>query len=518
MRGLRKVAVRLTLLCAVLLMGALQPALAQQGSEREGDPREEYGRSIVGLSMSLQSWDEDRPWIKRSPANRSANGVMIDDRHLLTTADTLEFATYVQLEVFGRSRPVEPRIVRIDPAINLALLAIDDEETRGMLEPVTLAAETPTSGELRSVRWNGRQIEAASSRIVSFKVESSWSGRAEHAFLQLRTDLSGGGWSEPVFGPEGLVGITASQSKQISRVIPIEIVREFLARAEAERYEAFPALGAMWQINGDAAVSRYLGQSGEPRGVLIRQIPWGGSACGTLEPRDILLEVDGHAIDAEGYFLHERFGRLRLSHLFTAGRRIGETIPLKVLRAGKEQSLEITLRPYPAALDLIPGDRHTPPPFLIVGGLVMRELDVPYLRTWGNEWTKEAPPHLMARYYYEQEAQTPDRRRIVLITSVFPSGYNRGYHDLRDEIVETVNGRPIGGLRDVLAALETPGGENGEFHVIGLSPEASFSQVVLDAAGLEQASAEILQGYRLPGDRRLPEPAFPGGGECPGQY
>ena len=53
-----------------------------------------------------------------------------------------------------------------------------------------------------------------------------------------------------------------------------------------------------------------LQNSSHEGGVLIRQVPWGSSACGVLEPRDILISVDGRSIDAEGFYTDPRLGQL----------------------------------------------------------------------------------------------------------------------------------------------------------------------------------------------------------------
>jgi len=334
----------------------------------------------------------------------------------------------------------------------------------------------------------------------------------------MRTDVSGGGWSEPVFDDGRLVALTVSQSEQTSRAIPVEILREFLGRAGDERrpYEGFASLGAMWQVNRDVAMARFLGQEGEPRGILVRQVPWGTSGCGVLKPRDILLELDGLEIDAEGYYRHPHLGRLRFNHHLVEARRPGDVVPVRVLRDGQELALDMTLRRSSAALDRIPARRSGPPPYVVAGGLLMRELDVPYLRTWGNEWRSRAPATLLTRYELQQESQTPEHRRIVVIASTLPSAYNVGYQDVRDEIVDRINGRAIDGIEDVLEAFAEP---LGGFHVIEMAPDASRGRIVLDAAGFDDATAEILESYQVPQAWRLPESPLPeGGGVCPDDF
>jgi hypothetical protein len=496
----------LALSCLLLAGGT--PGTASEGA---------YERGVVGLEVTYQKWNEDRPWAKLAPKARNATAVLVDGPYLLTSAEMVDHATLIRLVIWGRSRTIEPRVVLVDREVNRALLAVDDSEILGDLRPVPIAAETPTSRTLRTVRWRQQQLESAASRPARLEVGRGWGGRVEHAFLHLRTDLSDGGWAEPVFDDGKLVGLTVAQSEQEIRAIPAEILHAFLERAgDAGPYAGFPALGFRWQTNRDSSVSRYLGQMGEPTGIVVRQIPWGSSGCGVLKPMDILLELDGRAIDAEGFFHHPRLGRLRFGHILVERRRPGDTVPLVVLRDGRELELQMTVRGYPAALDLIPSNREGQPPYVVAGGLVLRELDVPYLRTWGKEWSKDAPITLLTRHHLIQGGQTPERRRIVLIRTVLPAPYNVGYESLSDAIVEQVNGRTVGRLTDVIEALASP--VNG-FHVFDLAPDSFRGQVVLDAATFDAATAEILDAYQVRAAAHLPvEPLPAGGGSCPGDF
>jgi hypothetical protein len=495
----------------VLVALVALPAAAQPGTKDGSD----YERNVVELSVTYQTWDEDRPWAKNSPRTRTASAVLVDENHLLTTAQMVDHATLMRIKTFGRSQRVVPRVERIDHSINLALLTIDEPAALKDLKPARVARKTPTSGTLRTVRWRKQQLESVASRVIRFEVERSWGSRTYHAFLHMRTDMSAGGWAEPVFDDDALVGITVSQSKQSSRAIPAEVLSAFLQRGDGPD-AAFTTLGVNWQLNRDEAVSRFLGQQGEPRGILIRQVPWGSSACGVLKPLDILLELDRTPIDADGYYGHDRLGRLRFNHIMIERFLPGEQVSVLVLRGGKEHELTLTARAYPSSLDYVPSDRSGPPPYFIAGGLVLRELDVPYLRTWGNDWSKTAPVNLIRRYYYEQQGQVPQRRRAVLISSVMPAAYNVGYQTVRDEVVERINGHPIGRIEDVVEAFAEP--QDG-LHVIELTPESSRGFVILDSASFDAATAEILESYQVPVAARMRAGSLPElTGDCSGDF
>jgi len=480
--------------------------------------RESYEQSVVALSVTYQSWNEDRPWSKSRPGVRQISAVVVDGSRLLTSAQFLEDATFVQAFKFGRTSRAQPRVDFVDREIDLALLTVDDPAFFTDLRPAPLAPVTPSEGTLRSVRWRNQQLESAASRVKRVYVEGSSYGRVEHPFLTVQTDLEAGGWADPVFLDGRLVGITVSQDEQRARVIPVEILTRFLERArQPDTYRAFPVLGVLWQLNTDAAVTAWLGQAGDPRGILIRQVPWGSSGCGVLKPWDILLSIDGKAIDSEGFFADPRQGQLRFPAIYVADHAAGDVVPVQVLRGKKVLDLKMTLRGYPVGMDLIPLRRGPEPPaYLIAGGLVFRELDAPYLRTWGRDWLSEAPLRLLGYYNLELQAQTPERRRVILLKNVLPSTYTIGYHDLEDLPIETVNGAPVDSINKLDQALRRP--VDG-LHTIVLAPNPFVREIVLDASGLEAATAQILEEYEIPAAKRLP--AFPppdGGPTCPGDY
>ena len=132
------------------------------------------------------------------------------------------------------------------------------------------------------------------------------------------------------------------------------------------------------------------------------------------------------------------------------------------------------------------------------------------MRTWGNEWTRQAPSDLVIRYQLGTHSQTPERRRMVLLSGVLPDWYNLGYHDLSNLVISHVNGQAIDSIPDLVAAFAAPEpGAPGEpgVHVIKLAPNGMLAEIVLDAEMYESASVRILEAYDIPQAMRLGEQA-----------
>lgn len=496
----------------ILLAGCILGFLHAAAASPSGSP---YAASVVRLVVTYQAWDEDRPWAKRKPEVRIAQALVLDGSRLLTTADIVADATLIRVDVLGKATRALPVVTFVDRDVNLAILSVDDPEFWRALRPAELAAAAPVAGTVRTVRWRDGQIESSATRIKRVIVDSVGGAKFEFPILAAQTDIDGGGWAEPAFADDGLIGITYSQSDQQVRIIPVEIVARFLERAASGRAApAFPVLGFKWQGSFDPALAGWLGFDGAPRGVMIRQVPWGTSACGVVRPRDVLLSIDGRDIDTSGNYERPGVGNLRFTAVI-APRWAGEEIPLQVMRDGKIIDLRMTLSGFPREGDLVPFQREGPPAYLVAGGLVLRELDVPYLRTWGKDWLRKAPSRLTNLYYYRQEGQSANRRRIVILKNVLPSEYNIGYHDLSDEIVESVNGRPANGIAAVADAFRTP--VDG-YHVIVLARGAAVREVVLDASRMEASTRDALATYGIPEGVRLADaPPRLADGDCPAE-
>ena len=182
-----------------------------------------------------------------------------------------------------------------------------------------------------------------------------------------------------------------------------------------------------------------------------------------LKPGDVVLEMGGAKLDPTGYYEHPLYGRMLFALLFSDGRQPGDTMPVKVLRDGERLDLQLPLRAMRPEQDRVPPYVFgRGPDYVVVGGLVFEELTRPYLGAWGD-WARRAPPRLLVAIDREPDEAGTEPQRIVLLSSVLPDAANLGYQELRDLIVERVNGRPVASLADVRRALAAP---EGGFQVV----------------------------------------------------
>jgi hypothetical protein len=489
--------VKATLLVCVALLLAATAQIASSAAPA-------YDRQVVALSVTYQPFDEYRPWSKGSPKTRAGSAIVLEGGRILTELQIIRDAVLIMVEKNANSRRVAARVVHIDAELDLALLEIDDPGFFDDLQPVRFATSAPAKGLVRSVRWSDQQFEISESHVVRVEVRESPYGSAVHAFVLMSTDMKDGGWSEPVFSNGRVIGLTVMQEGQHAVAIPSEILRSYLHAVDSG-LSGLPFFRPYWQFGRDPSLAAFLGLTGPLRGVVLRWVPWGSSGCDRLEPRDVLLRLGGHEIDSIGNYEHDRYGQINFMHITADGYEPGDKISARVLRKGRIVDLDFELRRYPNSSRLIPKRRDERPlPYLVAGGLVFREFDANYLRAWGAEWRSSAPSNLVQRYLREREAQTRERRRILLVSHVLPDAYNLGYHELANLALKQINGREVQTVRDAEEAFRHP---VAGFHRLEFYRDDTLSEVILDAASFEEASARILENYDIPERIRVSAPS-----------
>ncbi|MBN2684846.1 MAG: hypothetical protein JXR40_06165 [Pontiellaceae bacterium] len=468
-------------------------------------PEHPLEQRLVTVRVTSQTWNEYRPWQKNKQQTRSFIGTVISGNRILMPAQDLNDAMLIQVEKYDRPPRLPARIVHCDQQIGLAVITVDEPGFFDDLEPVEIAPNADGE-EYYCATWKSGQLSLAACRWASATVYGSSVPHLDYVKISFITDLTGGGWGEPLFCGNQLVGLCTSQNDNTVRALPAEQINAYINAVDNQStYPGFAWLGLRYQMNKGPAQAAYLGLTGAPTGVRVCYALPGSSAEGVLEPGDVLLELDGHKIDSLGDYDHPRYGPLDLGLIASDGHYAGDIIKAKVLRDRKELTLDMPLKNALPSKDLIPAARiNTPPAYLVAGGFIFRELDVPYLETWGSDWKNVIPPDLRTLYSLGMDSPNPEQRRFIILADVFADEYNLGYHDLSENIVKSVNGFPIDSIRQMEEAFQHP--QEG-FHVIEFMPNYSMEKVILDATQFEAATQSIMEKYQIPERIRLnPEP------------
>ncbi|HXG46208.1 MAG TPA: hypothetical protein VNO52_01170 [Methylomirabilota bacterium] len=452
-----------------------------------------WARSVVQIEVTRKLYDYTQPWTKRQRKAQKC-GLVIGAREILTTADDLFDHTLVRLQKGGRGRWWTGRVQWIDYPANLAILTAEDEGFWAGLQPARLESTLPTNGALQIVRWREGKLESRSAEFSQFTVREGVLAAVNHVHLEVGCEIQGVGRGEPVVANSHAVGLLTAQDGRTCVATPAYFIQSIL---EARRQNTFRGLGFfhfVWQPAENVDSLRWLKLPGEPRGVLVIDVPARpDSADSVLRRRDIILEIDGFAVDTEGDYEDPIFGPLMVENLSTRGRWAGDEIPMRIWRDGQELKVSYRLPKF-AYTNSLSADAvfDQEPEYLIVGGLVFQPLTDAYLQSWGADWKRRAPFRLN---FYNNEAPTPERPSLVLLTQVLPDPFNIGYQDHRNLVLDKVNQRLISRLTDLQEALKSP--VNG-FHIIEFMRGDSLRRMVVAAGEAEsRATGRVLERYGI---------------------
>jgi hypothetical protein len=465
-------------------------------------PLERAKAGIVTLRVTGQEWNWKTPWSKQPPWTRSLTGLVVSDHRILVTSPGLGNQLLIEAQKLGRDQRTPARLELFDPEGPLALVSVDDAAFWEGLAPLPLADRVPTSGDVTIHRWpRVGQFDSSSGAVRQVRAGRHGFSRTSLLTLDVTTNADAGD-GDVMMADGRVVGLTTAKSGDSAAAIAAPVLRQFLEAASHGSYPGFARAGIAWQELTNPALRDALGLRDDEGGVRLTRILPHGPAASILEVGDVVLEVAGVVLDPSGQFEHPLYGRQSFGLLLTDGRGPGDTLEMRILRGGERKTVSMVLTRMPTDSDRVPAYVvGRGPDYAVLGGLVFQDLSGPYLSTWGD-FNRRAPPRLLIANERDGLLPTPERPRIVLLTSVLPDAVNLGYQDLRDLIVVRVNGRAVGQLEDVRQAFREP--QNG-FHVIEFLPGQGPARIVLDAREARESEARVSAAYGVP-DLRTGEP------------
>lgn len=454
--------------------------------------------SVVRLFVTKREVDQTSPWQYEEVRQSTFHGVVVDSGAILTTAYAVENAVEMDMLRFGESRKFDLSVRFVDYEINLALLVPEDPAALKNLRPVTFTDEVGLDSAVTVLKArDNNQLISVAATLQEVGIYSSVTSEYSFATYLLKTQQSALGWSEPLVRGNALVGLGSGQDSQYLHAIPGSLINQFLRDVKSGDYKGFPSVGIELDRLTSPEMRRMLGADGTKNGIRIANVQKGTNFSDLLAKDDVLLAIDGTPVNENGYYLHPLWGKVHLKYLLNR-KRAGDKIRLEILRQGERKTVEASLTRFDSNSTRILSYRSEPSePHVIFGGVVLRELSVPFLKQWGKDWRDTAPYQMLYEYHFANDfVPEPEKDRIVILSRVLADEFNRGYADLKNAIVRSVNGLPVRSLADVTAALRTPVGRGGrQFARIVLAYEDG--EIVLSYDGLAEAHARIAATYNI---------------------
>jgi hypothetical protein len=478
----------------ILLLVAAAAAAPLPAIHAAGDP---FDASILSLKISAYPYDHYRPWKRSSLRERAAYACAVGEREAITTAAAVADATVIQARRLGRNEFVPARVKVVDYDSNLCLLELDAEALGPPLVPLAFSDAYRQEARV-AFHWlsAGGRVETARGELEEPRVEQtvlSHTRLLSYVVSNVSAAVRAGELCSLDGAPVGIAARWDDRADQ-ARVVPAPIISHFLADAADGDYKGFPAVGFAPEKLLDSTLRAFLKMPSDMAdGIYLAEVFTVGTGSDVLRPADVLLSIDGVAIDAHGRFEHPVYKKTSFRHLI-ASKRAGEALRLSVWRGGARQELTPAARPIPASAMLVPHyeyDRQ--PAYVIAGGFLLQKLTRSYLTAWGSDWEGKVSAELNRYATDEAFKPTAERREIVILSYVIPAAINVGYQGLKQLVVTRINGKAIGSMTDVVAARKLDPG--APFDVIEF--ENANPTVVIPRAQLAATNMALGMQYGI---------------------
>ena len=464
-------------------------------SAREQDVRE----AIVKIYTVHNRPNYYNPWTQYGPRGTTGSGCIIEGNKILTNAHVVSDQTFIQVRRYGTARRLAARLLAVSHEADLALLTVDEPFFFDGVEPLTFGGLPETQQEVLAYGFPlGGDTLSITKGVVS-RIEHQTYTHSSCHFLaaQLDAAINPGNSGGPVVVDGSIVGVamqSISQADNIGYMVPMPIIRHFLADIEDGAYDNFPSMGIILQEMENPALRKRFSVGESDSGVLVIRILPGSPAAGRLEPGDVITAVDGNDVADDGTVEFRPKQRTQISY-FVQEKQVGDTIEISYLRGGEPHTESLTLHRSLREDWLIPMERFDQlPTYYIYGGVIFCPVTKNLLREWGNSWYNAAPKEIVA--YLGRNYRTEERDELVLVLKVLAADVNEGYHEISNWLVAKVNGTGVRNLRHLITLIEA--GANRPFIEI----EGNDGQVmVLDALAVADAHPSILELYRIAADR-----------------
>jgi hypothetical protein len=489
---------KLLLIALALIAWSYQSAQAAADTIIEpAGQAEVLNKSLVHIEASIYSYNPLYPWRHTDLTKQAGYGCAVSEYEILTTAYNVADAKFITIRRFGQNEQIEAKVKVVDYESNLCLLELDRAKTAPPLQPVVFS-ELYNKGDGVEFYWFDKNGQVYNGRGYIDRIELYRSPLSFGQFINIVagnvSQLAGAG--HLLCHNEKIIGLGCWYNKDVSEsgIIPAVVINKFLKDVRAGSYKGFAMPGFAYQPLLDPAVRAYLKMPADLKdGVYVTDVNTVGTGSDSLKQDDVILAIDGAAIDAHGKFQDSRYKRISFIHLITS-KDTGDKLTFDIWRQGQKQQLQIEAKTFEATDMLVPFheyDRQSQ--YVVVGGFVLQQLSGKYLQAWGSDWQGKADPHL---YHYFNDLGfkgSDERKDIVILSQVLPAEINLGYQSLRQVVVSKYNGMVIRSMADIPKAQAS--NPQAEFDIIEL--ENDNPTIVIPRSELPQADALIATRYGI---------------------
>lgn len=452
--------------------------------------------SVVYLQISYQGYEQYQPWKNKELTQGFAVGCAVAENKVVTLASNVANAAFIQARKADRNEFIQAKVLMADYESNLALVELDSNSLGQPLTPLKFS-EKYRKGAGVSFYWLSASGQMYNGRGFLDRVTvDSASIFYSKTLLFVTAGISEATNLGQLYCLEDKpIGIASWSGKEKEAdIIPGKVINRFLADFLDGDYDGIAMKGFETSNLLEPAMRKYLKVPDAIRhGVYICDVYTIGTGSDVLKSGDVLLSIDGYAINPYGRYKDKLFDTLPLDNLIT-GKTAGQKITFEVWRDEKIQIIEATGKKFDVPDMLVPWyEVDAQPKYAIIGGCVLQKLTRSYMMARGEDWEGMMEPHIYHYLVNESFKPSGERKEIVVLSYCLPASVNIGYHNMSQSVVDKINGMKIRSMSDIPEALAK--NPESKFDVIEF--EMDEPAIVLDRAQRKFEESSISQNYGI---------------------
>jgi S1-C subfamily serine protease len=480
------------------------PAGAAEGGA--GIP-ERVENAVVKVFSTTRNPDLSRPWTRQAPADVTGSGVVIDGHRILTNAHVVAYAGQIQVQANREGDKYTARVAAVAPGIDLAVLALEDESFFDRHAPLERSGSLPEIKD--AVLAYGFPVGGTSlsitKGIVSRIEYTGYHGNASGLRVQIDAAINPGNSGGPAVVGERMIGLafsTLGGAQNIGYIIPNEEIELFLRDIADGHYDGKPYLHDELQTLENPALRKYLKLDASVHGAVVHR-PLSADPSYPLHEWDVITQIAGVPVDDEGMILVGHDLRLSLRYQIQRSARDGK-IALTIVRSGRTVHVDV---PVPVERpSLLHGLDGRYPSYFIYGPVVFSRATLDLVASLRNGLQQSGTAILSSPLLTQLFDEPSDQREelVVIPAPLFPHATSKGYGNVVDAVVESINGVRVRSLQQLVQVLRDL---RDEFVVISLDSKRGGEGLVFRRAELAAATEDILSdnGVRAQGSPDMME-------------
>ncbi|MFU8779639.1 MAG: PDZ domain-containing protein [Kiritimatiellia bacterium] len=459
-------------------------------------------QSMVQVRAAIIQAEVFLPWRNSTPSWQTGYAVAVAPGVFLTPEPLVRNHADLQVRRAGSVQQIPAEVILSDPRVGLALIRAVEEDWFPDAIPLRFVDVIPQQGDFRLARWGDNDhLQTGAGSLLSIGFDSIGNGVPAQLTFTIASSLRVTHSGTPVIHNGQLAGLAIESGRAARGILALapESINRFLEAARNNDYTGVPEPTFEGLSLADPVRRRFLGVPEEyrDRGIYISAARPQESNDYGLRREDVLLAWDGMDLDASGNYQHPAYGRIPFQHL-VAQRTAGERIQATVVRDKAMQEVTVIIEPY--SEDIFPVPENTigkPADYIVVGGLIFRELTQDYLEGFGDRWQRRADINLTWHAFAAATLAAEPGKRTVILVGVLADPINIGLRELRHRIVTGVNGHAVQNLADLAARLHQDGLSSVTLHNMEAVP------IRFNPEEVESANQRIQARFQIPAMQRL---------------